>query len=110
MTMTPKLRHSIAALLLGGVVLGAIVLLFPGLVTHPYAELPEVVHRYLLSRLSADNHAVAIELASIPEDIRGYGHVKAQHLKAARARWTALLARYRGQQSAQVIQMPVKAA
>ncbi len=66
----------------------------------------------ILARLSADNQAVALELASIPEEIRGYGHVKERHLTAARAKWAALLARLRGQtgQTAQVIAMPVRAA
>jgi indolepyruvate ferredoxin oxidoreductase len=53
---------------------------------------------------------VAVELASIPEDIRGYGRVKAQHLEKARARQAELLARFRGQGNTQVIRMPVKAA
>ncbi len=66
----------------------------------------------ILARLAADNQAVALELASIPEEIRGYGHVKERHLTAARAKWAALLARLRGQtgQTAQVIAMPVRAA
>ncbi len=64
----------------------------------------------LLTRLAADNHAVAIELAKIPDEIRGYGHIKEKNLAAARLKWSALLARLRGQQSAQVIQMPVRAA
>jgi indolepyruvate ferredoxin oxidoreductase len=67
----------------------------------------------VLAKLTADNHAVAIELASIPEEIRGYGHVKERHLAAARTKWAALLARLRGQtpgQSAQVIPIPVRAA
>ncbi len=51
----------------------------------------------ILGKLNVDNHAVAIELASIPEDIRGYGHVKERHLAAARSKWGALLARLRGQ-------------
>jgi indolepyruvate ferredoxin oxidoreductase len=64
----------------------------------------------LLGKLSAENHALAIQLASIPEDIRGYGHVKQHTLAAARRKWSELLAKFRGQQSAQVIPMPVKAA
>jgi indolepyruvate ferredoxin oxidoreductase len=64
----------------------------------------------LLGRLAADNHATAVELASLPEEIRGYGHVKAQHLEKVRARQAELLARLRGQGTAQVIRMPVKAA
>jgi indolepyruvate ferredoxin oxidoreductase len=64
----------------------------------------------LLGKLSADNHALAVQLASVPEDIRGYGHVKARHLAATRDKQAALLAKFRGQGQAQVIQMPVKAA
>jgi len=64
----------------------------------------------LLGRLDAGNHALAIELASLPEEIRGYGHVKARHLEKARARQAELLARLRGHGAAQVIRMPAKAA
>jgi indolepyruvate ferredoxin oxidoreductase len=64
----------------------------------------------LLAELAVDNHAVAVELASLPEEIRGYGHVKAQHLEKVRAKQADLLARFRGQGNAQVIRMPAKAA
>ncbi|MEJ7805590.1 MAG: DUF6537 domain-containing protein, partial [Telluria sp.] len=46
----------------------------------------------LLSKLNADNLAQAVAIASIPEDIRGYGHVKERHLKAAKAKEATLLA------------------
>ena len=49
----------------------------------------------VLKTLSGDNHATAVEIARIPELIKGYGHVKERNLKAARARWDELLARYR---------------
>jgi indolepyruvate ferredoxin oxidoreductase len=49
----------------------------------------------LLSTLSADKLALAVEIARIPEEIRGYGHVKARHLKAARTKWSGLTARWR---------------
>jgi indolepyruvate ferredoxin oxidoreductase len=45
--------------------------------------------------LTADRLALAVEIARIPEDIRGYGHVKARHLAAARPKWDALMARWR---------------
>lgn len=64
----------------------------------------------LLSRLSAENHALALQLARLPEEIRGYGHVKARHLEAVRAKQVELLARLRGQSSAQVIRMPSRVA
>jgi indolepyruvate ferredoxin oxidoreductase len=50
----------------------------------------------LLKTLSADNRALAVEIASIPDHIRGYGHVKARHLAAARPKWQALMQRWRG--------------
>jgi len=46
----------------------------------------------------------------LPDAIRGYGHVKNANLATVRTRWDDLLARLRGQQKAQVIRMPVKAA
>ena len=64
----------------------------------------------LLAKLDRDNHAVALQLAALPEEIRGFGHVKENNLQAARARWAELLARFRGQQVAQVIRMPSRAA
>ncbi|MFV0681537.1 indolepyruvate ferredoxin oxidoreductase family protein [Ottowia sp.] len=45
----------------------------------------------LLKSLNADNHALAVDIARIPEQIKGYGHVKEHHLKAARTRWTELM-------------------
>ena len=49
----------------------------------------------VLQSLSADNHATALEIARIPEQIKGYGHVKERNLAAARERWGALMAQYR---------------
>jgi indolepyruvate ferredoxin oxidoreductase len=64
----------------------------------------------VLSRLSTDNHAFALQLASLPDEIRGYGHVKERNLATTREKWSSLLARLRGQTNAQVIRMPQKAA
>ena len=41
------------------------------------------------------NLALAVEIARIPEEIRGYGHVKERHLAAARPKWDALMAEWR---------------
>jgi indolepyruvate ferredoxin oxidoreductase len=49
----------------------------------------------LVKSLTADNHALAVEIASIPEKIRGFGPVKEKHLTAAKAEEAALLARFR---------------
>ena len=49
----------------------------------------------LLPALSAQNHSLAVQIASVPEEIRGYGHIKLKSIDAARARTDQLLARYR---------------
>ena len=49
----------------------------------------------LLAGLTADKLPLAVEIARLPEEIRGYGHVKERHLKAARAKWAELTARWR---------------
>jgi len=43
-----------------------------------------------LSTLSADNLALVTELASLPEQIRGYGHVKLASIEKAKARWRVI--------------------
>ena len=48
----------------------------------------------LLATLSKHNLETALDIASVPEEIRGYGHVKARHLLAARAHERQLLAHY----------------
>ena len=50
----------------------------------------------LLRSLTAQNLSLAVEIASLPEDIRGYGHIKARHLAAVRPKWQGLMARWRG--------------
>ena len=45
--------------------------------------------------LSPENHAAAVELARLPLEIRGFGHVKEANLKRAKAREAELLARFR---------------
>jgi indolepyruvate ferredoxin oxidoreductase len=47
------------------------------------------------SGLTDGKLAVAIELASLPQDIRGFGHVKERNLQAAQLRQTELLESYR---------------
>jgi len=39
----------------------------------------------VVAKLAPHNHTLALQLASIPEDIRGYGHVKERHVKSAKA-------------------------
>ena len=48
----------------------------------------------LLPRMTPANLASIVAIASIPEEIRGYGHVRERHLAAARAKEKALLAAF----------------
>ncbi len=48
----------------------------------------------LLGKLDDGNLAQAVAIASIPEDIRGYGHVKERHLTVAKEKEAALLAAF----------------
>jgi indolepyruvate ferredoxin oxidoreductase len=49
----------------------------------------------IFERLTSDNHAVAVGLASIPEKIRGFGHVKQRHIMNAKAEEAALFEQLR---------------
>ncbi|MEO8857991.1 MAG: indolepyruvate ferredoxin oxidoreductase family protein [Burkholderiaceae bacterium] len=49
----------------------------------------------VLATLDTSNHAAAVDIARIPEQIKGYGHVKQRNLKAARQNWQALLQAWR---------------
>ena len=53
----------------------------------------------LMGKLAPENHALAVGLANIPEKIRGFGHVKARHLVAAKADEAALLEQFRSGQA-----------
>src|SRR5205814_1153295 len=55
-----------------------------------YEQAIEVV----LSGLSSANHAAAVELASLPEEIRGFGHIKMRNIAAARKKREVLLASF----------------
>ena len=56
----------------------------------------ETLVNELVAALAPHNHGLAVELAQIPEHIRGYGHVKDRHLKAAKTKEAELLAAFRG--------------
>jgi indolepyruvate ferredoxin oxidoreductase len=49
----------------------------------------------LLAALTPENHHLAVGIAAIPEKIRGFGHVKVAHLRAAKADEAALLLQFR---------------
>jgi len=48
----------------------------------------------LLKSLTPQNHAVAVQIASIPEEIRGFGHIKLKSVAAARKKREQLLAAF----------------
>ncbi len=56
----------------------------------------EAVIDEIITRLTPANHAAAVELASLPLEIRGFGHIKEQNLARAKAKQAALLTRLRG--------------
>ncbi|MEK9672894.1 MAG: indolepyruvate ferredoxin oxidoreductase family protein [Rhodospirillaceae bacterium] len=49
----------------------------------------------LMRGLTADNHAVAVEIARLPQDMRGFGHIKMKNVQTAKAREADLLAQFR---------------
>ena len=55
----------------------------------------EQVVASLVGGLDHTNHAVAVEFASLPERIRGFGHVKAHSIEEAERREAELLERFR---------------
>jgi indolepyruvate ferredoxin oxidoreductase len=57
----------------------------------------------LLQTLTPENHGLAVETASIPEQIRGFGHVKEANIACAKTRQDELIAAYRDPQTAAVV-------
>jgi indolepyruvate ferredoxin oxidoreductase len=49
----------------------------------------------VLATLGQDNHALAVQIAAVPETMRGFGHVKEKNVKAAKQREASLLAAYK---------------
>ena len=45
----------------------------------------------MLTSLNGANHALALEIARLPEQIKGFGHVKERNLSAVRNRWAGLM-------------------
>jgi hypothetical protein len=60
--------------------------------------------------------SLAVELANLPDGIRGYGHVKENNLKGVRVKWHELLVKWRAPQGsagtarAMAVEMPVRQA
>ncbi len=98
-TFGPWMRYAFAVLAKGKRLRGTPFDLF-GRTPHRRQE-RALITRYeatvneLLTTLDQENHAIAVEIASIPEHIRGYDLVKDDHLRDARQRESELLEKYR---------------
>ena len=53
-----------------------------------------VEHEVEIGRLTPANYDVAVEIASVPERIRGYGHIKRRHLTEIEPKQAELLAAF----------------
>ncbi|MBS0517561.1 MAG: indolepyruvate ferredoxin oxidoreductase family protein [Proteobacteria bacterium] len=56
----------------------------------------------MLATLDQNNHALAVQIAQVPESMRGFGHIKEKNVKTAKAREASLLAAYRAPAMAQM--------
>ncbi|WP_182656538.1 indolepyruvate ferredoxin oxidoreductase family protein [Stenotrophomonas lacuserhaii] len=65
----------------------------------------EATVQLLLDGLDYHRLALAVEIASIPEHIRGYGHVKEAHLEKAKAREATLLAQWNNPRALHIVQV-----
>ncbi|HEY1091180.1 MAG TPA: indolepyruvate ferredoxin oxidoreductase family protein, partial [Burkholderiaceae bacterium] len=53
------------------------------------------IEEILAKGLTAERLTLATEIARLPEEVRGYGHVKEHHLHAVRPKWEGLMAQWR---------------
>ena len=56
----------------------------------------------IIERLTAANHALAVQIAAIPEEIRGYGHIKERNLEAVKVKQAKLLEQLRAPEDRRV--------
>jgi indolepyruvate ferredoxin oxidoreductase len=61
----------------------------------------ETLMEEVLAGLDPESHALGVELAAVPEGIRGFGHVKERHLAVAEAHKTQLLEAFRNPETRQ---------
>src|SRR5262249_23719111 len=57
------------------------------------AEYEQTVEQ-LIATLNPQNHATAVQIASLPDEIRGFGHIKKRNVEAARRKRQELLQRF----------------
>jgi indolepyruvate ferredoxin oxidoreductase len=73
-----------------------------GLIAEYRVSLEEVLAG-LADTAGEARYATALEIARIPEQIRGFGHVKERNLQAARQNWASLQAQFRDPQVSQKV-------
>ncbi|WP_175938285.1 indolepyruvate ferredoxin oxidoreductase family protein [Caballeronia sp. BCC1704] len=61
----------------------------------------EALVKELIAGLTPQKLPLAVELASLPDSMRGYGHIKENNVKAAKVKWEKLLARWRSNEGGQ---------
>lgn len=49
----------------------------------------------ILEKLNYENHSLAVEIANLPEQIRGFGHVKEESFKKTKMKWNELMNEWR---------------
>ena len=54
----------------------------------------EALVETLIQGLTPQNHALAVQIAALPEEMRGFGHIKLRNVEAARKKRDELLARF----------------
>jgi indolepyruvate ferredoxin oxidoreductase len=63
----------------------------------------EALVAQVTAALSPANHAAAVELAALPLEIRGFGHIKEANLQRAKAKEAELVARFHSASTPQVL-------
>jgi indolepyruvate ferredoxin oxidoreductase len=58
------------------------------------ASIDKVLAQLQAGHVSAERYALALELARLPESMKGFGHVKARNVDAARRKWADLEAKW----------------
>lgn len=49
----------------------------------------------ILAALNLENHALAVKMANVTEQIKGFGHVKEKHLAAVMVQWQSCMDAFR---------------
>jgi indolepyruvate ferredoxin oxidoreductase len=57
----------------------------------------KILIKTVLEELTSENYSIALELAQLPQKVRGYGHVQAKSRAQARSRQESLMKKFRGE-------------